>query len=60
MDSKDTDDPTPVMVVSLNVGLPAKRRYWGEEVLTGGWKGPVPRARLRFRASTATVRKATR
>ncbi len=35
-------------VVSLNVGLPAKRRYGHEEVLTGGLKRPVPRATLRF------------
>lgn len=48
MDPKDTDGPTPIAVVSLNVGLPAKRRYGHEEVLTGGLKRPVPRATLRF------------
>lgn len=48
MNSKDTDGLTPMTVVSLNVGLPAKRRYGDEEVLTGGLKRPVPRATLRF------------
>ena len=33
-------------VVSVNVGLPARRRYGDEEVLTGGLKRPVPGAVL--------------
>ncbi len=52
MGSTDTDQRTPgltrITVVSINVGLPAKRRYGDEEVVTGGLKRPVPRATLRF------------
>jgi MOSC domain-containing protein YiiM len=38
----------PMTVISLNVGLPAMRRYGDKDVVTGGSKGPVPRATLRF------------
>lgn len=48
MGSTDTDGLAPMTVVSLNVGLPAKRRYGDEELLTGGLKSSVPRATLRF------------
>lgn len=48
MGSTDTESLAPMSVVSLNVGLPAKRRYGDREVVTGGLKRPVPRAALRF------------
>jgi MOSC domain-containing protein YiiM len=48
MGSTDTNGPAPMLVVSLNVGLPAKRRYGDGEVVTGGLKRPVPSATLRF------------
>jgi MOSC domain-containing protein YiiM len=35
-------------IIALNVGLPAKRRYGEEDMMTGGLKRPVPRATLRF------------
>ena len=35
-------------IISLNVGLPAKRRYGKEDMMTGGLKRPVLRATLRF------------
>ena len=34
-------------IISLNVALPSTQRYKGQEVLTGGAKGAVSRARLR-------------
>jgi MOSC domain-containing protein YiiM len=48
VDSTDKEYGRPARVVSLNVGLPAKRRYGDVEVLTGGLKKPVPCAALRF------------
>jgi MOSC domain-containing protein YiiM len=33
-------------IISLNVALPSTQRYKGQEVLTGGAKGAVSRARL--------------
>ena len=34
-------------IISLNVALPSTQRYKGQEILTGGAKGAVSRARLR-------------
>jgi MOSC domain-containing protein YiiM len=48
MDSTQGKRQGRTAVVSLNVGLPAMRRYGDEEVVTGGLKRPVPRATLRF------------
>jgi MOSC domain-containing protein YiiM len=48
MGATDTDGLAPMSVGSLNVGLPAKRCYGDEEVVTGGSKRPVPSATLRF------------
>src|SRR5262245_25686856 len=33
-------------IVSLNLGQPEELVYFGKEVVTGGWKRPVPSARL--------------
>jgi MOSC domain-containing protein YiiM len=48
VNSTDAEGRTPMMVISLNVGLPATLRYGGKDVVTGGSKRPVPRAALRF------------
>jgi MOSC domain-containing protein YiiM len=48
MGSTDTEGLAPMSVASLNVGMPAMRRYGDRDVVTGGLKNPVPRATLRF------------